>query len=88
MLLILADAGAAAGQTAASGGGKAAIFERMQGLAQILFREVEDGIAGGALVGGGLKGVQRERIEVRRGDLFFDQGAEHAEFIAGELHGV
>lgn len=88
VVLVFGYARACAGEATASWGGEAAILEGMEGLAENLFGEIEDGIARGPLVGGGLQGVERERVDVGRGDLFFNQDAEHAEFAGGELHEV
>jgi hypothetical protein len=70
----------------AGGGGREAdrrdegeIFERVKGLANLFFGEIEDRVAAGALIARIEEGVQGERIIFGRGDLFFDEGAEDAE---------
>jgi hypothetical protein len=72
-VLVLGDPGVA------DGGDEGEVFEGVEGLADVFFGEVEDRVAAGALVAGGDQGVQRERVVLRRGDLFFDERAEHAE---------
>ena len=79
-VLVLGDAGVAVG------GGEALLFEGVEGLADGLFVEVEDGVAAGALVAGVEKRVEGERIVLGRGDLFFDEGAEDAELNLVEMH--
>lgn len=69
----------------AHGRDEAKVLEDVQGLPEILLGEVEDGIAGGALVGGSLEGVERERVVFGRRDLFFDERAEDAKLGGGEL---
>jgi hypothetical protein len=70
----------------AYGGGEGEVFERVKGLADLIFAEVEDRVAAGALVARVDEGVEGERIVLGRGDLFFDEGAEDAELDGVELH--
>ena len=79
-VLVLGDAGVA------DGGDEGEVFEGVKGLADVLFGEIEDGIAAGALVAGVEEGVEREGIVLGGGDLFFDEGAEDAELDLVELH--
>ena len=79
-VLVLGDAGVAIGS------GEALLLESVEGLADLLFIEVEDGVAAGALVAGVDERVQRERIVLGRGDLFFDESAEDAELDLVEVH--
>ena len=58
----------------------------MEGLADLLLGEIEDGLAGGALVAGGLERVERQRIILGRGDLFLHQSAEDADLVLREVH--
>ncbi len=58
----------------------------MEGLADVFFGEVEDRVAAGALVAGVDEGVEGERVVLRGGDLFLDEGAEDAELVGRELH--
>ena len=71
-VLVLGDAGVAVGSD------EAVLFEGVEGLADLLFVEVEDGVAAGALVAGVEERVERERIVLGRSDLFFDESAEDA----------
>ena len=61
-------------------------MEESTDLHDLVFGEVKDGIAAGALVARVDQSVEREGIVLRRGDLFFDQGAEDAELDRVELH--
>jgi hypothetical protein len=70
----------------ADGGGEGEVFEGMEGLADLVFGEVEDGIAAGALVARVDESIEGEGIVLGRGDLFFDEGAEDAELDRVELH--
>jgi hypothetical protein len=58
----------------------------MECLANLLFREVEDRIAAGALVARIDQSVERERIIFGGGDLFFDQGAKGTKLNRVEMH--
>jgi hypothetical protein len=64
------------------------VFEGVEGLADLLFGEVEDGIAAGTLVAGVDEGVKGERVVLRRGDLLLDEGAENAKLCGIESHGM
>ena len=79
-MLVLGDAGVAVGS------GEALFLEGVEGLADLLFVEVKDGVAAGALVACVDECVQRERIVLGRGDLFFDESAEDAELDLVEVH--
>jgi hypothetical protein len=79
-VLVLGDAGVA------DRGDEGEIFEGVEGLADLLFGEIEDGVAAGALVARVDQGVEGERIVLGRGDLFFDEGAEDAELDGIEVH--
>jgi hypothetical protein len=58
----------------------------VEGLAHLVFGEIEDRIAAGALVAGVDEGVEGERVIFGRGDLFFDEGTENAELNGVEMH--
>jgi hypothetical protein len=58
----------------------------MKGLADLLFGEIEDGVAAGALVARVKQGVEGEGVVLWRGDLFFDERAEDAELMGREMH--
>jgi hypothetical protein len=62
------------------------VFERVKGLANLFFGEIEDRVAAGALIARIEEGVKGERIIFGRGDLFFDEGAENAELDGVEMH--
>jgi hypothetical protein len=79
-VLVLGDAGIA------DGGDEGEIFEGVKGLTDLLFGEIEDGVAAGALVARVDQGVEREWVVFGRGDLFFDEGAEDAELDGIEVH--
>jgi hypothetical protein len=79
-VLIFGDAGVV------DWGREGEVFERVKRLADLVFREVKDGIAAGALVARVDQSVERERVVLRGGDLFFDQGAENAELDRVKLH--
>ena len=65
-------------------------IQRMQSLADGSFVQVHDGIAIRFLVAGVDEGVQRKRIVLRSGDLFFDEGAQNAafDFVQQDVHKV
>jgi hypothetical protein len=79
-VLVLGDA------AVADGGGKGEVFQGVEGLADLVFAEVENGIAARTLVARVDEGIEGEGIVLRRGDLFFDEGAEDAELDRVELH--
>jgi len=79
-VFVLGDAGVA------DGGDEGDIFQGVEGLANLFFGEIEDGVAAGALVACVDQGVERERVVLGRGDLFFDEGAEDAELDGIEMH--
>ena len=62
------------------------IFKGVEGLPDLLFGEIEDRVAAGALVACVDQGIQRERVIFGRGDLFFNQGAKDAELDRVEMH--
>ena len=79
-VLVLGDAGVADG----SDEGK--LFEGVDGLADLIFGKVEDGVAAGALVARADEGVKGERVVLGSGDFLFDEGAENAELNGVKLH--
>jgi hypothetical protein len=79
-MLVLGDAGIA------NRGSQGEVFEGVEGLANLVFSEIEDGIAAGALVARIDQSVEGEGIVLRSGDLFFDERAEDAELDGVELH--
>ena len=70
----------------ADGSDEGEIFKGVEGLADLVFGEVQDGVAAGALVACVDQGVERERVVFGRGDLFFDERAEDAELDGVEMH--
>ena len=58
----------------------------MERLANLFLREIEDRVAAGALVARVDQGVEREWVVFRRGDLFFNEGAEDTELDGVEVH--
>ena len=81
-VLVLGNAGVA------DRGDDVEVFEGVEGLANLVLGEIEDGIAAGALVAGADKRVERERIVLGGGDLLLDERAEDAELdgIEGRKH--
>jgi hypothetical protein len=79
-VLILGNAAVADGRC------EGEVFEGVEGLADLVFGEVENGIAAGALVARVDESIEGEGIVLRGGDLFFDEGAEDAELDRVELH--
>jgi hypothetical protein len=79
-VLVLGDAGVA------NGSDEGEVFKGMESLPNLLFGQVEHGVAAGALVACVDQGVERERIIFRRGDLFFDEGTEDAELNGIKVH--
>ena len=79
-VLVLGDAGIT------DDGDECKIFERVKSLANFFFGEIEYRIAAGALIARVDQSVKRERIVFRRGDLFFDEGAENAELDRVQVH--
>ena len=77
--------------TAVGGGGtgKTLLVQGMECAANSIFVEVHDRLAVGFLIGGVQDGIQRERIVLGGGDLFFDKRAEDTRFGRGqgEVHG-
>ena len=71
---------------AAGGAGQAFFLQRGEGVADGGFVERHHRVAIVFLVAGVDQGVERERVVVGRGDVFFDQGAEDAGFDFGEDH--
>ena len=66
------------------GGAREAFFiQRAQGLAHGFLVKIHNGIAIGFLVARVDERVQRKRIIFRRGQLFFDERAEHPGFHFG-----
>jgi hypothetical protein len=80
-VLVLGDA------SIANRGDEAEVLERVKGLADLVFIEIEHRIAAGALVARIQQRVEREGIVLGSGDLFFDEGAYDSELVGGELHG-
>ena len=72
---------------AASWAGEAFFLQRAEGLAHGLVVEVHHWMAIVFLIAGVDQGVERKRIVVGRGDVFFDQGAENAGFDFGQNGG-
>ena len=70
---------------AAGRAGEALFLQRGQGVANGGFVERHDRVAIVFLVAGVDQGVERERVVVGRGDVFFDQRAEDAGFDFGEV---
>ena len=62
------------------------VFERVKCLTDFVFGELEDGIAAGALIARVDQCVERKRVVLRRGNLFFDERAEDAELDRVERH--
>ena len=58
----------------------------MEGLANLFFGEIEDGVAAGALVARVKQSVEGERVVLWRGDLFFDERAQDSELMGREMH--
>jgi hypothetical protein len=52
---------------------QAEVFKGMDGLADLFFREIEHGVATGALVARIKQSVERQGIVLWRGDFFFDE---------------
>jgi hypothetical protein len=80
-MLVLGNAGVA------DRSDKSEVFKRMEGLANLFFRQIEDRVAAGALVARVKQGVEGEGVVLWRGDLFLDERAEDAELVGRELHG-
>jgi hypothetical protein len=79
-MLELGDAGVGGGGT-----GEAVLVQGVEGVADGVLVEVGDGVAIGFLVAGVEDGVEGERVVVRSGDFFFDEGAEDTGFGGGEV---
>ena len=79
-VLVFGDAGVS------DRGDEGEVLKCVKGLAYLVFGEIEDGVAAGALVAGVDECVEREGIVFGRGDLFFDEGAENAELDGVEMH--
>ena len=60
--------------------GQALVVQPMKGLPHGILIQVRHRVAVGFLVAGIEQGVHRQRVVVRSGDLFFDQGPEHPRF--------
>jgi hypothetical protein len=69
-------------------GGEAQFAERFQGGTDVGILVGGDGVAVGFLVAGVGQGVQRERVIVGRGEVFFDERAEYSGFdgVKNEVH--
>jgi hypothetical protein len=80
-VLVLGDA------SIADGGDEGKVLERVEGLADLVFGEIEHRVAAGTLVARIQQRVEREGIVLGGGDLLFDKGAQDAELVGGELHG-
>jgi hypothetical protein len=79
-MLVLGDA------SIADGGDEGKVLERVEGLTNLVFSEIEHGVAAGALVARIKQRVEGQGIVLGGGDLFFDEGAEDAELMGGEWH--
>ena len=79
-VLVLGDA------AVVDGGDEGEVVEGVERLADLVFGEFEHRVAAGALVAGVDECVQRERVVLRGGDLFFDERAEDADLDGVELH--
>jgi hypothetical protein len=79
-MLVLGNAGVADGRD------EGEVFEGMESLTNLLFGEIEDGVAAGALVACVKQSVEGEGVVLWRGDLFFDERAENAELMGREVH--
>jgi hypothetical protein len=79
-MLVLGDAGIA------DGGDESEVLKRMERLANLVFGEVENGVAAGALVARVKQSVEGKRVVLWRGDLFFDERAEDSELMGREMH--
>ena len=62
------------------------VFERVKCLTDFVFGKVEDGISAGALIARIDQCIERKRVVLRRGDLFFDERAENADLDGVERH--
>jgi hypothetical protein len=85
-VLVLGDAHGWFSEAVADRGDEGEVFERVEGLTNLLLGEIEHGIAAGALIARVNQRVQRERIVFGRSDLFFDEGAEDTELVGREMH--
>ena len=72
---------------AAGGSGEALFLQGRESVANCRFVERHHRLAIVLLIAGIDQRVQRERVVVRRGDVFFDQRAEDAGFDFGKDHG-
>ena len=72
---------------AAGGTGHAFFLQASESVADCGFVEGHHRVAVVFLIAGVDQGVERERVVVGRGDVFFDQGAEDAGFEFGEDEG-
>ena len=59
----------------------------MEGLANLFFGEIEDGVPAGALVACVEQSVEGEGVVLWRGDLFFDKRPQNSELMGREMHG-
>ena len=73
----------------AGGTGETFLLQRGEGLTDGIFVESHDGVAIIFLIASVYQSVQRERIVIGRGDVFFDERAKDAGFDVGEgIHEV
>jgi hypothetical protein len=79
-VLVLGDAGVVQDRD------EVLVFEGVKSLTDLFFSELEHGIAAGALITGVDQRVERERITLRRGDLFFDEGSKDPDLSGVEHH--
>jgi hypothetical protein len=79
-VLVLGDAGVV------NGGGEREVFQGVEGLANFVFGELEDGVAAGFLVAGVDQSVEREGVVLWGGNLFFDESSEDTELGGVEPH--
>jgi hypothetical protein len=67
-------------------GDESEVFERMEGLSNLFFCQIENWVSTRALVTGVDQRIERQGIIFGRGDLFFDQRAEDAELDGIKMH--
>ncbi|MNT24202.1 hypothetical protein D3C72_1596650 [compost metagenome] len=63
---------------------QAQVLQPVDGIEDLGLAHVHDGRAGGLLVAAGGEGVERQRVGIGDGVLFFHQHAEHAAFHGGQ----
>jgi hypothetical protein len=65
---------------------QAELFKGMDGLANLFFREIQHRVPTRTLVARINQSIERERIVLRRSDLFFDERAQNAELMGRKMH--